>query len=685
VFLTDNLLLTLRHQTRIVLHITNRDLLKRLASAAMILSICWYSGATTAVFVTAGVILLTEVVARHCSDILPDNDDDLRLPLIFSVWAVNSVSTIAYIWPSVILASQDSIALLLTGFLWMFGLFVHISNSFVALPIYNWSQMIPSFVTGFYVIWRASDAGHAPGPIGEWIVLVAGMGVYVSNTIETLNQQKDTQRALAAARAEAAHRLRALEHMTQHDALTGLRNRHAFDEEVGNILSRRRGEGRVAVFLLDLDGFKPINDTYSHEAGDTVLITIARRLERLVGDNGIAARFGGDEFGVAMPGLASPEAAHRFAAQMIAVVAEPIPWGEKLLRTATSVGICLSGPTQSTVGGLCAAADQAMYRAKSEGVGRAVLYDATAFPPRLTLRDRQTLAEAVASGQIRPHYQPKVDLATGRLFGFEALARWHHPDRGLLSPAHFLPQINELGLQGDFLTAMARHVFMDIESLIADGLDPGQISLNLPEIALATHSGRQDLDRLLSAHRAILSHLIFEITEDVFIARAADMIQDSIARFRLAGLRVSLDDFGTGFASFQHLRQLEFDELKIDPSFVRDLGTDPAATVLVEGFLSIARGLGVTVIAEGVETEEQRQRLLAMGCRHAQGYLFGKAMPLDETRIRLISESPLGTRHPTPPPTPAGASPPPAWPAGSGAPRKGAPYPRRASPHKAAG
>lgn len=683
-FVTDNLLLTLRHQTRIVLHITNRDLLKRLAAATMILSICWYSGATTSVFLTGGIILLTEVIARFCGDILPDRDDDLGLHLILTVWAVNAASTIAYLWPSVILANQGSVALLLTGFLWMFGLFVHISNSFVALPIYNWSQMIPAFLTGFYVIWQASDAGHAPGPIGEWLVLVAGMGVYVSNTVETLNQQKDTQRALAAARAEAAQRLRALEHMTQHDALTGLRNRHAFDEEVGALLARRRGDGRIAVFLLDLDGFKPINDTYSHEAGDTVLITIARRLERLVGNNGIAARFGGDEFGVAIPGIATPAAAKRIAAQLITTIAEPIPWGEKLLRTATSVGICLSGRGESTVSALCAAADQAMYRAKSEGVGRAVFYDAASFPARLTLRDRQILAEAVASGQIRPHYQPKVDLRTGRLFGFEALARWHHPDRGLLPPAQFLPQINELGLQGDFLTAMARHVFTDVESLVADGLDPGQVSLNLPEIALATHSGRQDLDRLLSAHRAILSHLIFEITEDVFIARSADMIQDSIARFRLAGLRISLDDFGTGFASFQHLRQLEFDELKIDPSFVRDLGTDPATTVLVEGFLAIARGLGVTVIAEGVETEDQRQRLLAMGCRHAQGYLFGKAMPLDETRIRLIAEHPLGSR-PAGDVTPAAASPPPAAPAGSDGPHKGAPYPRRASPHKAAG
>ncbi len=676
---TDNILPTLRHQTRIVVHITSRDLLKRLASAAMILSICWYSGAGISVLVTAVVILLTEVIAYRCSAVLPDRDDDLHIPLILTVWAVNSCSTIAYLWPSVILANQGSVALLLTGFLWMFGLFVHVSNTFVALPLYNWSQMIPSFCTGFYVIWRASEAGHNPGPLGEWLVLFAAMVVYVSNTVETLNQQKDTQRALSAARAEAAQRLSALERMTRHDALTGLPNRQAFDDEVAGMLQRRRGDARVAVFLLDLDGFKPINDTYSHDAGDAVLIAIARRLERITADGGVAARFGGDEFAVALPGITSEDGAQRIAGRMIAAVAEPIPWEEKLLRTATSVGICLTGRTEPTVPALCAAADQAMFRAKSEGPGRAVLFDPQSFPPRLTLRDRQTLAEAVAAGRIRPHYQPKVDLATGHLFGFEALARWDHPERGLLSPAQFLPQINELGLQGDFLIAMARHVLTDIADLLRDGLNPGQVSLNLPEIALATHSGRQDIDRLLAEHRAVVPHLIFEITEDVFIARAADMIQDSIARFRLAGLRISLDDFGTGFASFQHLRQLEFDELKIDSSFVRDLGRDPAVTVLVEGFLSMAQGLGVTVIAEGVETEEQRRLLLAMGCRHAQGYLFGRAMPIDETRIRLMAE------HSAQGVTPAAASPPPAAPAGSDGPQRGARYPRRASPHKGAG
>ena len=638
VFVSDNLLLTLRHQTRIVLHITNRDFFKRIASLVMMFAICRYGGSTTELFVTTGIILLTEVAVRLCGQMIPDRDEDLALPFMLTVWAINSASTIAYLWPSVILAGHGSVALLLMSFMWMFGLFVHISNTFVALPLYNWSQMLPAFGTAFYVMWTAAGANHTTGLPGEWIVLMAGMAVYVSNTIETLNQQKDTQRALATARAEAAQRLRALEHMTRHDALTGLRNRQAFDEAVAGLLARRRSDGQIAVFLLDLDGFKPINDTYSHEAGDTVLMTIARRLEQIAGPSGIAARLGGDEFGLAMPDIASAGAARRLAAQMIAAVAEPIPWGGKVLRAATSVGICLSGRTESTVPALCAAADQAMYRAKAAGVGRAVLYDARDFPSRLTQEDREALAEAVAKAQIRPHYQPKVDLATGEIVGFEALARWDHPDRGLLSPAQFLGQINELGLQGDFLIAMTRHVVRDIASLLEDSFDPGQVSLNLPDVALATQSVRQDLDRILAANRHVLPHLAFEITEQVFTARSADIIRDSIARFRLAGLRISLDDFGTGLASFKHLRQLEFDEFKIDSSIVRDIGTDPAAAVLVEGFLAIARGLGVSVIAEGVETEEQRRRLIAMGCRLAQGYLFGRAMPIEETRIRLTIE-----------------------------------------------
>ncbi len=242
------------------------------------------------------------------------------------------------------------------------------------------------------------------------------------------------------------------------------------------------------------------------------------------------------------------------------------------------------------------------------------------------------------SSALRPFYQPKVDLISQRTVGFEALARWQHPTRGLVSPAEFLPMIEELGLHGDFLTHMATIVLDDVENMIAEGLDPGQVSLNVPEMALATHSGQKDLENLLAAHPSASAHLTLEITEDVFIARSAEIIRESIAHFRSNGLRISLDDFGTGFASFQHLRELEFDELKVDVSFVADLGLEPQVEVLISGFLAMAEGLGVNVIAEGVETEEQHAHQLRLGCKTAQGYLFGKAMPTSETRIRLLTE-----------------------------------------------
>lgn len=638
VLTTEGMFLALRHQTRIVCHITARDLAKRVGAAALVFAICWYAGARTDLIIMIALITLTEIVMIICQSRLPERDEAISRTLIFVVWANNTFSTVFYLWPGVLLASQPSVALLLSGFMWMFGVFVHISNTFVALPLYNWSQMIPGFMTAIYAILTASRADHLVHVHAEWYVLMALVVVYASNTIETLNQQKDTQRALNAARAEASARLQALEYMTRHDGLTGLLTRQAFDLEVEGMLARRKAGDHVAVFLLDLDGFKPINDTYSHEAGDAVLISVARRLTNLADSGGLVARFGGDEFAIAVTGIGSDRAAISFAARILRDIEQPIAYGEKLLRIAGSVGIGMTLLVEDTVSALCSAADRAMYRAKADSSGKCVVFDPTAFPARLTLDDRLALVDALRLGQIRPHYQPKVILETGRIFGFEALARWDHPTLGQLPPASFLHQINELGLQGDFLSAMAGLVLSDVAAMVADGLDPGEVSLNLPEIALATYSGRQDLDRILAANLPALRHITFEITEDVFIGRASDLIQDSIDHFRRAGVRISLDDFGTGFASFQHLRQLEFDELKIDPSFVRDLKHDMAAGVLVGGFLSIARGLGARVIAEGVETEAQRTLLLQMGCRFAQGYLFGKAMPLAETRIRLSTD-----------------------------------------------
>jgi len=293
----------------------------------------------------------------------------------------------------------------------------------------------------------------------------------------------------------------------------------------------------------------------------------------------------------------------------------------------------------ATVAALCSAADQAMFAAKSSPNGEPILYKRHLFVPRMTAKDKQVLIDSISNGAVLPYYQPKVHLPTGQIIGFEALARWEHPNNGIRQPSDFIYQINELGLQGDFMVAIVGHVIADIQNMLAAGLDPGQVSLNVPEVALATHSGRRDLEKIVRAAPDVAPHLTFEITEDVFIARAADTIQASIATFRAHGVRISLDDFGTGFASFHHLRQLDFDELKIDTSFVGGLGTDPTAEVLVRGFLNIASGLGVSVVAEGVETDDQRRDLINMGCMTAQGYFFSEAVPIGQAADLLKQQA----------------------------------------------
>jgi EAL domain-containing protein (putative c-di-GMP-specific phosphodiesterase class I) len=256
----------------------------------------------------------------------------------------------------------------------------------------------------------------------------------------------------------------------------------------------------------------------------------------------------------------------------------------------------------------------------------------------MTPDNKQILVDSVANETILPFYQPKIHLPTGQIIGFEALARWTHPVFGIRHPSEFLEQINELGLQGNFMTSMTTQVVRDIEALLERGFDPGQVSVNVPEVALATQSGRQDLHRIIAASPTATQHMTLEITEDVFIARAADAIQASIASFRDLGVRISLDDFGTGFASFHHLRRLDFDELKIDTSFVAGLGHDLTSEVLVRGGVNIASGLGVSVIAEGVETQAQSQELINMGCVVAQGYLFSPAVPLAQATELLTHQ-----------------------------------------------
>ena len=629
---------SIRHQTRFVLHVVERDIFKRMATTAMMVAIFWWL--EQYLFALSLVVLLPpfEVAAAVAVRRLPKDDAEISRRFIAFVWFLQIGSTIVYLSPAFHLTLEGSAPMFLAAFLWLSGIFVHITNTFFSMPFYNWTLMMPSFGAAFGVLWMAAQMEQNPETRNQWFVAMTMLIVYVFNTFETLHKQTDTQRALDRARKEANDRLKELERLTRHDSLTGLLNRRGFDLSLATLLGRKNSLQLVAVFLLDLDGFKPINDTYSHDAGDKVLRTVGSRLAELVNGHGCAARFGGDEFAIVLTEARDEQAVQEFGRRLVQSIQQPIQHGARLLQVSASVGVSLTSHGLRTVGSLCTAADQAMYRAKGNAGNKVVLYEAESFARRTSLEDRKILLAAMERGEIRPYYQPKVDLRSGAVYGHEALARWVRPDRGVIPPSAFLPQINELGLQGDFLLYMTRQVLQDIDTLIAEGLFPGDISINIPEIALATRTGRKDFQKLLDQHPAARLQLTLEITEDVFIQRATETIMDSIARFRMMGLRVSLDDFGTGFASFQHLRQLEFDELKIDSSFLRGLGSDKRAGVVVSGFLSMAAGLGVSVVAEGIETAGQLAILQRLGCRQGQGFYFSRAGTFEEARARIRIE-----------------------------------------------
>ncbi len=633
---------SVRPQFAAVRHLAVHDIPFQLSAGLLICGLCWYAGNPQ----VAIAVALTLIVSESCVWQLMRNGWPFhslsRDAIIITSLCICSINAVLYPLPALFLASHPSLALKTVALLWILGAQVYIINGWTRVPVFLFGMLVPSMVMLVLAFLRLDDTAPQASSSTHWGIAFCFLLMFGYSAIDTLRAHMATQASLLKAEQESATRLARLQETHRLDALTGLLNRTAFDSALAVMLQDRVSDGgEISVFLVDLDAFKPINDTYSHEAGDFVLTQTAQRIQTRIGDRGIVGRLGGDEFICAVHDLNDDTEALAFAAILTHDIAQPIEWKNRTLKTSASIGVSMSGDGPSapraTVSALCSAADQAMFAAKSSPSGAPLLYQSHLFAPRMTPEDKQALIEGIATRTIRPFYQPKIHLPTGQIIGFEALVRWNHPRRGVCEPADFIDQISELGLQGDFMICMACQVIEDIETMLGLGLDPGQVSLNVSEVALATYTGQQDLHAIVTDHPEAAKHLTFEITEDVFIARAADTIQASITSFRKLGVRISLDDFGTGFASFHHLRQLEFDEMKIDTSFVAGLGQDTTAEVLVRGFLNIASGLGVGVIAEGVETEDQRRELLNMGCITAQGFLFSPAVPYTQA-TELLSQ-----------------------------------------------
>ncbi len=435
--------------------------------------------------------------------------------------------------------------------------------------------------------------------------------------------------------------LRELQAQARQDRLTGLANRTLFYETLAKRLDQARaGRGNVALIVFDLDRFKPINDTLGHVAGDVLLQEVAKRTVSVVGEKGFVSRLGGDEFAVLPAPDFDPLQLPELLSRITGAIEEPLYFGEWEMQPAASLGAAIYPGHGEDAERLFASADAALYVAKKQRSTFLVYDEAMRSDDDEARQMTLELKRAVSQNELCVYYQPQIAMRDNRCIGFEALLRWRHPTKGVLNAGQFVHMAERLGLVPEITAMVIAQVAADIRAWLNQGLDPGVIGINMPEEMFATDLAQQMLDRGLAPHSVPYGRICIEVTEDVFLNRAADQISARLSAMRELGLRIAFDDFGTGYASLSHLKRFPFDELKIDRSFVDDLTRDARSVEIIRALTGLARNLGKSVVAEGIETEEQRALLLAEGCPVGQGYLFSRAVPFEEASTFLKPSTP---------------------------------------------
>ena len=423
-----------------------------------------------------------------------------------------------------------------------------------------------------------------------------------------------------------------LRHMALHDVLTGLPNRRLLAETLESALARAQRHGhRLALLFLDLDRFKLVNDTLGHAAGDELLGEVARRLRAAVRQEDLIARLGGDEFTVVLEELQHPDNAAHLARKLIEAVARPMQLCGRELTPSTSVGIAIYPDDARSAADLSKAADAAMYRAKQRGRHTFEFYT-----PEITAESMERLAiendlrRALARGELLLYFQPQVDLRSGRILGFEALLRWNHPERGLLLPDQFIPIAEECGLIHalggwaiDAACAQARR-WADA------GLNPQRIAVNVSGSQLLHKHLVETVRAAMAEHRFTPGELDLELEITESVLQSASRSAPVLRQLRELGVRIAIDDFGTGYSSLGVLKHMPIDTLKIDRVFIRNAPDDGDAQAIAKAMIVMAHGLGLHVVAEGVETPAQCRFLLEQGCDEVQGHLYSPPLPGDE-------------------------------------------------------
>jgi diguanylate cyclase (GGDEF)-like protein len=420
-----------------------------------------------------------------------------------------------------------------------------------------------------------------------------------------------------------------LAHLAFHDALTGLANRALFHDRVNQALARsERSDNYVAVIFLDLDNFKTINDSLGHSAGDALLLTVANTLVGSLRKSDTAARLGGDEFAVLIEDVASREEVMGMAVRIMKALRAPVVVAGQEITTTVSMGVTF-GIQGHTGDQLLRNADLAMYLAKAQGKDRIEEFQDqmhVAVVKRLELET--DLRRAVLSEELRVHYQPIINLDSGAIVGFEALVRWQHPTQGLLQPISFIPFAEEIGFIHNIDRFVLTEACGQARRWQSQGIAPADLlmSVNLSAREISDNSIRESVSLSLLETGFEPTNLILEITESALLRDLEATIRN-LEALKSLGLSIAVDDFGTGFSSFSHLEQLPIDILKVDRSFVANITDKGGRPSLAPAIVQLAHTLGLTAIAEGVESSEQVTPLRALHCALAQGYHLG--MPLD--------------------------------------------------------
>jgi len=490
-----------------------------------------------------------------------------------------------------------------------------------------------------YVI---SEYGDIPGKIfefgrdyGDWgaddaLVMAAMMSLaLLGYAYRRLRDLSAEVRARRKAEAEA-------EKLARHDPLTGLPNRRFFNEKLDDVLRPESGVHPIAVLMLDLDGFKSVNDAYGHLAGDQALTEFTNRVSAVLRAGTVFARLGGDEFGVIATRINTLDGPAGLARRIIGAIAEPFTLDGSAVSLGVGIGIAISPENGSEQDLLVRRADLALYRAKALGRSHVCFFtaDMDAQVER-RMRLEAALRAAIETDAIIPHYQPLVSLDGNRIIGFETLSRWAH-DGEVIPPTEFIAIAEESGQISRLSDNLLRRACRDA----LEWPDATTLSFNISPVQLHDPLLGLRILSILGETGLRPRRLELEITESALVDNI-NVAQRVIDQLRGAGVRVALDDFGTGYATLSQLLALHLDKIKIDRSFVQRLGQDHESLVIIRAVIGLAKGFGLTTTAEGVENADQLACLKANGCAEGQGYLFGKALPANEAHALLQSQRAL--------------------------------------------